>query len=79
MESRGTRGTPAADEGDLGEEAQGGGTTALVSARPAGVLVAPGRVIEAEASAVGELDAAIARRREELAVLERAKAIVLGE
>lgn len=39
----------------------------------------PARVVDAEAMALTDLDAAIARRREELAVLERAKEILSSE
>ena len=67
--------------------ARGGGAAAMVPGTSTALAVQPVRpprlplgdagTIQAEGQAVGELDAVIARRREELAVLERAKEIVL--
>lgn len=59
------------------KKGKGGGTTAVVPAKSTALAVKPSRTIDAEAHAVGELDAAIERRRNELAVLEQAKEIVL--
>lgn len=54
-----------------------GGSTAVVPVKPAARPVTPSCTIDAEVRAVGDLDAAIARRRDELAVLEQAREIVL--
>lgn len=69
------------------KKGKGGGTTAVVPAKSAALTVKPARTprsplgdagtIDAVAGVALDLDAAIDRRRNELAVLEQAKEIVL--
>jgi hypothetical protein len=60
-----------------GEKRKGGGSTAVVPAKSTALAVKPSRTVDAVDGVVLDLDAAIARRRDELAVLEHAKEIVL--
>lgn len=54
-----------------------GGSTAVVPAKSAALTVKPVRTIDAVAGVALDLDSAIEKRRNELAVLEQAKEIVL--
>lgn len=59
------------------KKAQGGGSTAVVPAKAAALTVKPVRTPRSPLGDAGTIDAAIERRRNELAVLEQAKEIVL--